>query len=130
MIVVDASVLAPALGADTPHGDRARQLLRAEAVVNAPSLVDVETLAVLRKHWLHGSLSDARFERAIDDLAEIPVVRHPMTMLLSRAFAMRANLTAYDAVYIALAEGLGCRLVTRDRRLARTPGVHCDFQVL
>jgi predicted nucleic acid-binding protein len=41
---------------------------------------------------------------------------------LPRVWELRANLTAYDAAYVALAEALGAPLLTRDRRLARAAG--------
>jgi predicted nucleic acid-binding protein len=130
VIVVDASVLASALGDDGPEGDIARTALRGHRSVNAPALIDAETVAVLRRLWLTGTLSDAQFGRAVDDLVAIPIVRHPMTRLALRAFALRANATAYDAMYVALAEALECVFVTRDRRLSLTPGVRCPVVVV
>ena len=49
---------------------------------------------------------------------------------MPRAFELRANVTAYDATYVALAEQLGCSLVTGDGRLALAPGVRCPVEVL
>jgi predicted nucleic acid-binding protein len=49
---------------------------------------------------------------------------------MARAFELRANVTAYDACYVALAEGLGCALVTSDARLAAAPMTHCRIELL
>jgi len=49
---------------------------------------------------------------------------------MRRAYEQRANVTAYDAAYVALAEGLGCPLVTGDRRLAAASGINCEIEVL
>jgi predicted nucleic acid-binding protein len=65
-----------------------------------------------------------------EDLLALPAVRFPTGPLLLRAYELRENLTTYDACYVALAEGIDCRLLTADGRLARAPGVRCDIEVL
>ena len=84
---------------------------------------------MLRKQWIGGTLTDTRFRQAVDDLLALPLTRFPAGRLMVRAFELRANLTAYDAAYVALAEGLGCPLVTADARLARAPNVRCEIEV-
>lgn len=130
MIVVDASVLANALADDRADGGVARARLTAGDGLVAPDLVDVETVVVLRKRWLAGDLSRNRFSVAIDDLEDLDLVRYPALPLMRRAFELRDNVTAYDAVYIALAEWLDCPLVTADQRLAAAPGIGCSVEVL
>lgn len=130
MIVVDASVLANALADDGPDGASARSRLTDTVGLAAPDLVDVETVAVLRKRWISGDLSDQRFSEAIDDLEELALDRYPTLPLMRRTFELRANVTAYDAVYVALAERLGCTLVTADRRLAAAPSISCSVDVV
>ena len=130
MIVVDASVLANALADDGSDGGVARARLTAGDDLVAPDLVDVETVAVLRKRWMAGDLSKNRFSAAIDDLEDLDLVRYPALPLMRRAFELRDNVTAYDAVYVALAERLDCPLVTADRRLAAAPGIRCSVEVL
>ncbi|HEY0871088.1 MAG TPA: type II toxin-antitoxin system VapC family toxin, partial [Acidothermaceae bacterium] len=103
MIVVDASVLANAVGDDDDAGRQARDLLRDSGELAAPDLVDVETTAVLRRRWLARALTDRRFEEAIDDLKNMPIQRYPTLALIRRAFELRENVTAYDACYVALA---------------------------
>ncbi len=130
MIVVDASVLANVVGDDSDVGKAVRARLAAAGDATAPDLVDVETVAVLRKRWMAQDLSDRRFRSAVDDLLALPIVRYPTGPLMVRAFELRANVTAYDATYVALAEGLGCTLLTADARLARSSAVTCAVEVL
>ncbi len=130
MIVVDASVLANVVGDDGPVGQLLRDLLATEGEASIPDLADVETVAVLRKRWLAGTLTDARFSAAIDDLTALPLRRYPTIRLMRRAFGLRANVTAYDAAYVALAEALACDLVTADAGLARAPDLECGVRVV
>ena len=130
MIVVDASVLANAIGDDGDDGRRARDELKAAEEVAAPDLVDVETVAVLRKRWLAGTVSDLRFQSAIDDLRDLDLDRYPTLPLIRRAYELRANVSPYDAVYVSLAESLDCTLLTGDQRLAKATGPSCPVRVL
>jgi PIN domain len=88
----------------------------------------VETVSVLRRRWLNDDLSEGRFRSAIDDLLALPIARFPVAPLMVRAFELRANLTAYDACYVALAEALDCPLVTADKHLANAPTITCPTQ--
>lgn len=130
MLVVDASVLANVVGDDRSAGRRARDQVVGHGDLAAPDLVDVETLAVLRRRWLAGTLDDPRFDEAVTDLVALPLTRFPVRALLSRAAELRANVTAYDACYVALAEALDCALLTADVRLTRAPGLRCPVRVL
>jgi predicted nucleic acid-binding protein len=130
LIVVDASVLANAIADDETDGRVAREVLRAAKDLAAPDLVDVETMSALRKRWLAGALTEERFAAAIGDLEDLDLDRYPALPLIGRVFELRANLTTYDATYIALAEALGCELVTGDGRLAGAPGLGCPVTVL
>lgn len=129
MIVVDASVLSNALGDDGHDGDVARARLATDDLAG-PDLIDVETVAVLRKRCLAGDLGDSRFRATIGDLEDLELERYPTLGLMRRAFELRANMTAYDAAYVALAEQLGCVLLTADVRLANAPGLSCSVEVL
>lgn len=130
MIVVDASVLANVVGDDGVDGRRARGEVRVAADMAAPDLVDVETVAILRQRWIAGTISENRFASAIRDLEAIDMDRYPSLPFMRRAFELRANVTAYDATYVALAEILGCELLTGDRGLANAPGAQCSIRVL
>jgi predicted nucleic acid-binding protein len=130
LIVLDASVLANALADDSEDGRRARGELVAENPLAAPDLIDVETVSVLRRRWLEGTVSDSRFESALEDLESLDLDRYSTLPLMRRAFELRANVTPYDAAYVALAEAMDCELLTADERLARSPGPRCRFRLL
>jgi predicted nucleic acid-binding protein len=130
LIVIDASVLANAIADDGTHGKRARDELRLAGDLAAPDLIDVETVAVLRKRWLAGTLTARRFSAAIGDLERLDLDRCPTLPLMRRAYELRQNISAYDASYVALAELLHCELLTSDNRLATAPGPRCPIRVL
>jgi len=129
VIVVDASVLAPALADDGADGDRARERLRGEQLV-APELIDLEVVSTLRRAARAGRLDDRRTGQVLVDLAALPLRRVPHLSLLSRIWELRDNLTAYDAAYVALAEALDALLLTADGPMGRAPGVRCEVEVL
>lgn len=130
MIVVDASVLANVVGDDGADGKKARRELRTSGDIAAPDLVDVETCAVLRKRWLTKTISAARFAAAIHDLEDLAIDRYPTLRLMRRAYELRDNVTAYDAAYVALAETLGCELLTADHGLSKAAGPRCPIRLL
>lgn len=129
-MVIDASVLANVVGDDGSDGQRARAEFRGAGDVAAPDLVDAETVAVLRKRWLAGTVTDQRFAAAVEDLGQLDLDRYPVLRFMRRAYELRANVTAYDSAYVALAEQLGCELLTADRRLAGASGPRCAIRVL
>ena len=97
----------------------------------APALIDYEFVSALRGLTRGRHLSAGRAGDALTDFEVLPVHRwEAAAALRRRAFGLRENLTAYDAAYVALAEGLGCALVTRDERLARTRGHDVSIVVL
>lgn len=128
--MVDASVLANAIADDEIDGRIAREALRAAKDLAAPDLVDVETMSALRKRWLAGSLTKERFAAAVGDLEDLDLDRYPALPLMRRAYELRANLTAHDATYVALAEALECGLLAGDGRFAGAPGLGCPVTVL
>lgn len=129
MIVLDASAAIEILlqtEAGAPVGDR---LLTTEVSLHAPHLLDVEVAQVLRRFVLHGKLRAVRASQALEDMRAFPVERYSHEILLPRIWALRQNLTAYDATYVALAEILGATLLTRDSRIQRAPGHSAQVEV-
>jgi predicted nucleic acid-binding protein len=85
----------------------------------APDLMPYEVSNILRRHTLAGKLDSSAATLAHQDLLASSFDLFPHVSLATRAWDLRANLTIYDGVYMALAEGIGCSLITLDRRLAR-----------
>jgi predicted nucleic acid-binding protein len=122
MIVLDASAVVDLLIDQPTDTIDLRARLRDVSTAHVPYLLDVEVVSTIRRRVLGGRLNPAIARRAIRRLAVLPLVRWPHDRLLGRTFALRDRLTTYDATYVALAEGLGATLLTRDRRLARAGG--------
>ena len=130
MIVVDASVVIELLlqTADAPR--IASDILSGRETLHAPHLMDVEVAQVVRRYAVRGEISAEHGREALAILPLLPVSRYPHVPLLSRMWQLRDNLTAYDAAYVALAEGLGAPLMTRDGRLANAAGHTADVRVI
>ena len=121
MIVLDASVVIEVLlqtDAATAVADR---ILAPNETLHAPHLIDLEVAQVLRRYVRRGELKADRAQRALEVMVEFPLTRYDHEPLLGRIWELRDNVTAYDAAYIALAEGLDATLVTRDRKLTAVP---------
>ena len=97
-----------------------RFIFAANETLHAPHLIDLEIAQVLRRYVRSAIISADRGAEALSDLADFPLTRYPHFVLLTRIWQMRHGLTAYDAAYLALAEALDARLITRDRALAGT----------
>ena len=122
MIVVDASALLEFL-LQTPLGTRVEaRLFRDGAELHSPHLIDIEVTQGLRRLVRSGEVSTERAAEAIADLVDVDLHRHAHSDLLMRVWKLRDNITAYDAVYVALAEALGATVVTCDAPLAKAPG--------
>ena len=130
MIVVDASALLEFL-LQTPLGTRVEaRLLRDEDELHSPHLVDVEVTQGLRRLVRAGEVSADRAAEAIADLVDLNLHRHPHLDLLSRAWKLRDNVTAYDAMYVALAEALDAPIVTCDTPLTNAPGHRARIEAI
>lgn len=130
MIVLDASVAIQALVDTGGSGALARRSLLRASSVHAPHLLDLEVTATLRSLTARDVLDDAVAADAVEELGAMPIQRHEHTLLLSRIWELRRNVTAYDACYVALAEALGAVLLTADERLTRAPGLGCRIELL
>ena len=130
MIVVDSSLLANAIAVPAAEGDAARERLARDTDAHAPQLIEVEVVAAVRRLSASGELSEEGAGLALLHLQAFPVVRYPHVELIPRMWELRHNATPYDASYIALAEELGCALVTADARLARVRSVRCEVELI
>ena len=130
MIVLDASALLEFL-LQTPLGTRVEaRVFREEDELHSPHLVDVEVTQGLRRLVRAGQVAPDRAAEAIADLADLDLHRHPHLDLLTRAWKLRENVTAYDAMYVALAEALDAPIVTCDAPLAKAPGHRARIEAI
>lgn len=104
----------------TPAGRHVARLFRGAELV-APELIDAEVLSVVRRFVLAGRLPATRGRAAVEDLGLWPCHRVPHRPLLLAAFELRENVSAYDALYVAVAMGTEGSIVTADGPLARAP---------
>jgi predicted nucleic acid-binding protein len=114
-IVVDNSILLYAL-AEAETNELIWRRLSAPRVLHAPHLIDFEFANVLRGLVLGGKLKPEVADDIRSDFADLPIERHPGKVVAERVWELRANFTAYDASYIALAELLDCPLLTGDSK--------------
>jgi len=118
-VVIDASALVD-LVVQSERAPAVAQAVGSTDMV-APDVVNPEVLSILRRLERNGRLTAPQAVRAVDDLNDAPVRRFSTRPLLAEAWTLRANVTATDACYVALARILRCPLVTADRKLSRTP---------
>lgn len=130
MIVLDASAAVELLLWSDAGRRVARRIADPAESLHAPHLLDVEVAQVLRRAERSGLLQPERALEALRSLADLGLARYGHGPLLSRAWELRRNCTAYDAVYLALAEALGAPLLTLDEGLARVPGARAAVEVV
>ena len=115
----------------TASGEKLAARLADEAeVIHVPHLIDLEIAQVLRRYVLRGAVDERLGATALSRWRRLDVERYSHEPLLERVWALRANVSAYDAVYLALAEALSTVLVTGDRKLLGAPGVHAAIELI
>jgi predicted nucleic acid-binding protein len=119
MLVLDCSAAIDALV--EPRDPVLVERLSGARELHAPHLIDVELLHALRRLVATGKLTAERAEYVREDFAALRIRRYPHRPLADRVWALRDNLTAYDATFVALAEALEVPIVTCDGRLASAP---------
>jgi predicted nucleic acid-binding protein len=129
VIVLDASVAVTGLLVAGSAGEAARDVLHSGSL-HAPHLLDVEVTSAVRRWVVSGRLTEQEARFSLADLRDLAIDRHAHDPFLDRALDLRGSVSAYDAMYVALAELLGAPLVTADQRLARASGIHCDVMLL
>lgn len=129
MIVVDASAILELLLQSRISIRIEERLLREHAPIHAPALIDLEVAHTLRRYVGRSEMTVDRARASLDLLSEFPITRHLHEPLIERVWELRENLTAYDAAYVALAEGMGATLITCDARLANAPGIRAAVEV-
>jgi predicted nucleic acid-binding protein len=130
MIVLDASAVVELLLGTEAGRSIALRIADPALGLHVPHLVDLEAVQALRRYVREGELDRDTAKAALEDLRSLDMERHAHEPLLDRVWALRENLTAYDAVYVALAEALDARLLTCDAWLARTPGMRKRIELV
>ena len=125
-VVVDASALVAALVDSGREGKWAESVV-AEGSLAGPELVLAEASNILRRLERAGAISRLEANSAYRDLLRLDMELFPFAPFANRVWALRSNLTSYDAWYVALAEALDCPLVTLDRKLGRSSGPRCEI---
>lgn len=128
MIVVDASVLTNTLIYADDRGRKARAILAKDTEWAAPEHWKVEVFSAIRGLALGGKVSQERAVRALTRMSDLGVDHVPVDSLVPRMWALRGNVSGYDAAYVALAEVRGLTLVTADGRLAKTATQYCRVE--
>lgn len=129
MIVLDASAAVDWLLQTSAGRSIEKRIYSRNESLHAPHLLDLEVTQVLRRLALQGVVSVHRADEAVRDLLDLRITRYPHLVLLPRIWQLRHNFSAYDAAYIVLAEKLGAALVTRDARLASSPGHAASVEI-
>lgn len=129
-VVLDASAACSLLFRGRGAGAVEREISSHNHDICAPHLLDLEVLSALRRKLTAGEVTAARAAEAVEDLADLALVRFPHDPFSGRIWGLRDNFTPYDAAYVALAEALdGASLLTADARLARAARRHTGAEV-
>lgn len=124
-IVVDASVVIAALLDNGENGRWSEKILRSDSIA-APEMLLIESVNVLRRLERNNEIEEREARLALDELITLPVQYLSMLPAIDRIIALRHNVTAYDATYIAVAEWLRAPLATLDIKLSRVKA-GCEF---
>ncbi len=130
MIVVDASAILELL-LNTSAGQRVAARIAPSAItLHTPHLLDLEVAQVLRRYVFLGTIDADRGRLALEQLALLDMDRYAHDLFLTRIWALRNNVSAYDAAYVSLAEALDAPLLTADRRLSAASGVSARIELV
>ena len=130
MIVLDASALVEWLLRTDKGLHIEAKIFSGTNGLHAPHLLDIEAAHALRRYVREREVTELRADEALQSLIELRIMRHRHTALLRRAWELRHHLTAYDAIYVALAEALDAPLLTCDAKIAAAPGHHAIVEVV
>jgi predicted nucleic acid-binding protein len=128
--VIEASVLTAFYASDDPRRRAVSARLASGDALFAPAHLDADVVSALRGLARVNTKVARAATAALTHLAGFPIRRMPLAPLLERMWQLRANVTPYDAAYVALAERLGAPLVTCDAKLTTASGIRCPFELI
>jgi predicted nucleic acid-binding protein len=117
------------LAAKTHAGESIAQRLAAAQTLYAPYILDGEVISALLGLLRGKKITEREADAALTSYRAFPIERQDVLPLWPRLKSLHANLSAYDAQYVALAEALHLSLVTADARIDRTGAARCTVEV-
>ena len=129
MTVIDCSAMVELLAAKTPTGDAIARRVTAAQILYAPHVLDGEVISALLGLMRGQKITEREADAALSSYRAFPVERQDVLPLWPRLKSLHANLSAYDAQYVALAEALQVPLVTADARIKRSDAARCKVEV-
>jgi predicted nucleic acid-binding protein len=129
LTVIDCSAMIELLAAKTPTGDAVARRVTAAQTLYAPYVLDGEVISALLGLIRGKKLSEREADAALSNYRAFPVERQDVLPLWPRLKILHANLSAYDAQYVALAEALNVSLITADARIKRSGAARCKVEV-
>ena len=112
------------------RGRKARTVMGRDPEWAAPEHWKVEVFSVMRGLALSGKITDEQASRSVDRITRLGVDTVPIDDLLPRMWQFRANISAYDAAYVALAERRSLTLVTAEAKLAQASTAYCRVELV
>lgn len=118
--ILDASVLSSAVFPEVQSA-RARAWLTTDAVFLAPDLLLVEMASIAAKKVRRGVIDRGQAQVALDQVGDLITQAIPSRDYFKRAYALAEEhgFSAYDGLYLALAEARGAPVLTADMKLVQ-----------
>jgi len=129
LTVIDCSAMIDLLAAKTHTGDAIARRVTAAQTLYAPYVLDAEVISALLGLIRGRKISEREADAALSNYRAFPVERQDVLPLWPRLKILHANLSAYDAQYVALAEALNVSLITADARIKRSSAARCEVEV-
>jgi predicted nucleic acid-binding protein len=129
LTVIDCSAMIELLVAKTQTGDAIARRVTTAQTLYAPYLLDGEVISALLGLRRGQKISEQEADAALSNYRAFPVERQDVLPLWPRLKILHANLSAYDAQYVALAEALNISLITADARIKRSGAPRCKVEV-
>jgi len=125
--VLDSSAVVALLVDGGSVGQWVADVVSGAELLSAPDLMRYEVANIFRRQLLAGVLDETAATLAYRDLGDLDIDIYPYQAAPERIWALRRNVTVYDASYVAIAELVQAPLITLDAKLAKASGPRCEF---